>query len=201
MCSICRTTGWEAPSLLSTKPVFDSSTCPITSCLARSWWPQLWSDLIRRRFEEFESVREQADNPCRTPGVGFGWKGMSPHSYPFSKLPSSLSSSNRAKLTKIIAGSLGGSMALLLCVLLLWIGCRRLKEDASRGVFVGRGGTREPLGQNVVAGHPFANQPLIFSLFCFSFLIFFSFFIIMFYNFLVLMNFLLLNFGESSLTP
>jgi hypothetical protein len=79
---------------------------------------------------------EQADNTCGTPGAGFGFPPeMSPHSYPFTKLPPPSSSSSRAKLTKIIAGSLGGSVALLVCVLLLWMGCRkrrRVKEDASR---------------------------------------------------------------------
>jgi hypothetical protein len=60
---------------------------------------------------------------------------MSPHGYSFSKSPPPSSSSIRTKLTKIITRSLGGPVALLVCVLLLWIGCRkrkRLKEDALR---------------------------------------------------------------------
>jgi hypothetical protein len=76
---------------------------------------------------------EQIDSPCGSPGVGFGFPpAMSPHSYPRSK---SSSSSNRAKLTKIIAGSVGGSAALLVCVVLLWMccrKCRRPKEEVSR---------------------------------------------------------------------
>lgn len=70
---------------------------------------------------------EQLHNPCGSSGFGFGFPpAMSPHSYPGSK--SSSSSSNRAKLTKIIAGSLGGFVALLVCVFLLWMVCRKRRR-------------------------------------------------------------------------
>ncbi|KAK9275268.1 hypothetical protein L1049_022530 [Liquidambar formosana] len=77
---------------------------------------------------------QQIQNPCNSRTIGFG-PSISP-AYPTT--PSSKTSSKhrrRSKLIKIIAASVGGFIALLICLVLFWMVCRnctkrRSKEEA-----------------------------------------------------------------------
>ncbi|KAK0574204.1 hypothetical protein LWI29_019716 [Acer saccharum] len=61
---------------------------------------------------------EQVQNPCQ---IG---PAMSPE-YPNPRNPSSSKSSKRSKLIRIVAGSVGGFVLALICILLLWFCCKK----------------------------------------------------------------------------
>ncbi|KAH7516668.1 hypothetical protein FEM48_Zijuj10G0159600 [Ziziphus jujuba var. spinosa] len=84
------------------------------------------SSLVRFNTSSFAGngglCGEQVHVPCKS-GIGFPFPpSMSPLEPPLS---SSKSSSNRSKLIKIIAGSVGGFVLILICLLLLCLFCRK----------------------------------------------------------------------------
>lgn len=78
---------------------------------------------------------EQMDDPCKSPGV---W--LPPTTAPSDHHRPSGSSSKRTRRVKIIAGTVGGFVGLLICLLLLWMVCRsrrKPEEEVSRSKAVG----------------------------------------------------------------
>ncbi|KAG6713587.1 hypothetical protein I3842_05G160900 [Carya illinoinensis] len=76
---------------------------------------------------------EQLDNPCESHPPAMG---------PLPDHPQTSSSSNRGKSIKLIAGSVGGFAALLICLIICWMLCRKRRkqeEEASRRKEVGVG--------------------------------------------------------------
>ncbi|EXC33109.1 Inactive leucine-rich repeat receptor-like serine/threonine-protein kinase [Morus notabilis] len=68
---------------------------------------------------------EQVLNPCNSIAIPPSLSPISP------VIPSSRKSSNRTRLVKIIAGTLGGAAVLLICVILLWMVCRSRRRQSS----------------------------------------------------------------------